>query len=632
MFSSIKSSVALVAFATSFSIQAQTPLQNDTVDTITVTSSRLAIPANELAGFRQILTRDDIERSQAQFLSDILPTFAGVDISNNGGTGQFAELRVRGGETNHLVVLLDGIQINDQAQGGLIDLAHIPLSSIESIELLQGTSGAQWGDGALSGVLSITTLVADRNQHTVNIDLGLHRTANVALTQTIKQDSYRHSLSVSAYHTDGQNISVVEGQRERDGYQNMQFVYKPTIQLSDASQLQGFLRYTEYVTAFDETDFAVTGLPIDADSESNGVKQTFSLHYTQALSDNVTLNAQWQNQRDAVKNTANGALTSASDTDEHRYLAWVTVNHSDMDVSAGVQFSDIDFTQKGPIGFGDPNQAQNINSEAFFADTAYRVTDELVLTGSMRLTQNSDFDQSRDYTLGASYHARPNLRVFVQSGRASKNPTFTERFGFFAGTFQGNPNLKPEVADNKEIGLAWSAQNTSIQLSIFDTNLKNEINGFVFDANSGGFTADNVDGTSQRQGWQWQSSMAFDSWDLAVHYSYTDASDGSASELRRSRHNASVTTNITLAPQWSLQGQALYQGSQLDQFFPPWPQPSQIVKLDAYWLFNMALNIELDAKHSIGLSGRNLLDKDYSDIVGYRGKERTLQLSYRYLW
>lgn len=67
-------------------------------------------------------------------------------------------------------------------------------------------------------------------------------------------------------------------------------------------------------------------------------------------------------------------------------------------------------------------------------------------------------------------------------------------------------------------------------------------------------------------------------------------------------------------------------------FFPPWPQPSEIIKLDAYWIVNLALNVVIDAQHSIGLSGRNVLAKDYQDIVGYRGKERTLQLSYRYQW
>lgn len=625
-------SAVLIALAVSFSIHAESLSQDNDVETLTVTGSRLAIPADALAGFRQVFTRADIERSQALFLSDILPTFAGVDISNNGGTGQFAELRVRGGETNHLVVLLDGVQINDQAQGGVIDLAHIPLSSIERIELLQGTSGAQWGDGALSGVLSITTMTATSTSHAISVGSGLNNTIHANAIQTIVAGDYRHSISVSSYDTDGQNISAVEGQTEEDGYYNYQVVYKPSYTLSQTSRLTGLVRFTEYRTQYDATDFVTTGLPIDADNFSKGTKQTFKLSYNKDLSQYVSINAEYQNQRDEVKNTESGALSSASETNEMRYLAWVDINSNTLSLSSGAQLTEIDFEQSGPVGFGDPNQTQVISSEAFFADSAYRVNDDFVLSASTRLSQNSAFGHSKDFTFGLSYQVSPVLRVFAQRGRASKNPTFTERFGFFAGTFQGNPELEPEVAINKELGLAWNTDNAGIQLSVFDTVLHSEINGFVFDANTGGFTADNITGKSKRQGLQLQSDWQFDTWDLVVNYTYTDASDTSQNELRRARHNGSITANIALASAFDLQVQGIYQGTQLDQFFPPWPQPSEIVSMDAYWIINLGLGYTIDQHHSFGVNAKNLFDKDYQDIVGYRGKERMLELNYRYKW
>ncbi len=602
------------------------------IDTLAVTGSRLNINASELAGMRQVMTRADIEQSQAQFLSEILPVFAGVEIANSGGIGQLSELRVRGGETNHLVVLLDGVQINDASQGGLVDLSHIPLASIESIELIQGTSGAQWGDGALSGVLAITTINAERTAHAISVGAGLNKTLHANATQTIVAGDYRHSVNLSSYHTDGQNISLVEGQREADGYYNYQLVYKSAYQFSETSRLSGLVRVTEYRTQYDATDFATTGLPIDANNFSKGTKQTFKLNYSTDLSQYVSLNVEYQNQRDDVKNTENGALSSASETNEMRYLTWVDVNAEAFSVLSGIQITEVDFVQSGPIGFGDPNQRQEISSEAFFADSAYRVNEDLALSASTRLTQNSDFDQSKDFNVGVSYQVSDTLRLFAQRGRASKNPTFTERFGFFAGTFQGNPNLEPEVAVNKEFGLAWTADNAGLQLSIFDTVLDNEINGFVFDADTSGFTADNIDGKSKRQGWQLQSDWQFDQWDLAVNYAYTDASDSSATELRRARHNGAVTANFALAPAFDLQLQGIYQGTQLDQFFPPWPQPSQIVKLEAYWLLNLGLSYAIDTHHSVGFNAKNLFAKDYQDIVGYRGKERTLELNYRYQW
>ena len=87
---------------------------NEPLETIVVSGSHSAMSIAQLAGNVSVMTAADITNSQAAFVSELLVQFAGVDISTNGGVGQFAELRLRGSETNHILVLLDGIAINDQ--------------------------------------------------------------------------------------------------------------------------------------------------------------------------------------------------------------------------------------------------------------------------------------------------------------------------------------------------------------------------------------------------------------------------------------------------------------------------------------------------------------------------------------
>ena len=153
------------------------------------------------------------------------------------------------------------------------------------------------------------------------------------------------------------------------------------------------------------------------------------------------------------------------------------------------------------------------------------LSDNIYTNSSIRYTDNSEFDAAIDYRIGANYQNSDKLTWFASIGRASKNPSFTERFGFFAGTFQGNPNLKPEQSSNIEIGLRskYVLANSQLnqQINVFVGKLENEINGFVYDAQTGNFTSDNVAGTSDRSGIEWELSWISADVSINASYSYT---------------------------------------------------------------------------------------------------------------
>ena len=202
---------------------AQAQNTNEPLETIVVSGSHSAMPIAQLAGNVSVMTADDIANSQAAFVSELLVQFAGVDISTNGGVGQFAELRLRGSETNHILVLLDGIAINDQGQGGLVDLAHLSTQNIARIELYRGAQSAVWGDGAVGGVLNIITQNGadnDTTTHSLKAGLGTKNTQHLHYQQQGQFTDGHYGLTVSRQKTDGQNISIVDGNSEKDGYQN----------------------------------------------------------------------------------------------------------------------------------------------------------------------------------------------------------------------------------------------------------------------------------------------------------------------------------------------------------------------------------------------------------------------------
>lgn len=638
----------LAALVCSAPVLANTQIKPESLDTfvetITVSGSHSALPIAQLAGNVSVLTEQDIARSQATFVADLLVQFAGVDISTNGGVGQFAELRLRGSETNHILVIIDGIAVNDQGQGGLVDLAHLSTQSIARIELYRGPQSALWGDGAVGGVLNIITKdgsQTDGNESALKLSVGQQNTQQAQFQHQAQSDKLQYGFTVSHISTDGQNISIVPNNNEKDGYSNTSIHSKLGYTVNKQHALNAVFHYVDYETEFDATDFVTTGLPVDADNRSQGRQQSAKLQWLLTpTAANWSLNTTASTHSNVVENTSDGQLSSLTDATTHSLSSIAKLDYSNQAMTrqfhVGASLEEIDFTQRGPVDFGDPNQTQTIDSNSVFADAVVSITHRAFINASVRYTDNSEFAAATDYRVGANWQQSAALTWFASVGQASKNPTFTERFGFYAGTFVGNPELQPEIVTTVELGLRYTSSGFNTQFNIFSAQLEDEINGFVFDSASGGFTADNIDGRSDRDGAEFEVSWSATDLAFNATYSYLDATQGSGEaqsvELRRARHNASFNTSYNWSDSISSYVSASYVGAKFDQFFPPWPQASQIIAMRPYWLINANVNIAVSKQFSVNAKIDNLLNHTYQDIVGYRGLERKAIVSMAYKW
>ena len=155
---------------------------------------------------------------------------------------------------------------------------------------------------------------------------------------------------------------------------------------------------------------------------------------------------------------------------------------------------------------------------------------------------------------------------------------------------------------------------------MFDQDLEDEINGFVFDPVTFLSTAENIDGTSDRDGVEVALSWAAnEQLDLGLHYTYTDSRDQFATELRRPRHTGGVSASyVGVNERFRLNINADYGGNRQDVFFPPFPNPSEVVTLDDYWLVDVAVHYRLNDSVELYARGTNLLDETYEEVFGYR--------------
>jgi len=609
--------------------------QSDTTtfDQIIVTGARSPLASEQLGSASSVITRADIEQRQAHYVTELLRAVPGFAISHTGVTGSQTQVRVRGAEANHVLVLIDGVRANDPATGDEFHWEFLTTNNIERIEIVRGPQSSLWGSDAVAAVVQIITRSGQQGGSFDGwAESGSFGTANIGAGGSLGNDRWSLSAGVEQLATDGGNVSR-EG-NENDDADITSASLSARLRASDALTANLSLRATDAYSQFDPVDFFVTGLPVDGDvaTEADNLYARLALEYgaegsrfTQHFTASY-FSSDNQNLVDGVQDTS-----SASD---RRTLAWQTDIRLQKDLlSLAVEHEQTDFEQRGAIVFGDPNQDQRMRVTSLIADYQGRSYERLSWLLSARFDNNSDFDDAVTGRASLAYALTADTRLRGAVGTGHKNPTFTDLFGYFPGQFVGNPNLKPEHSTSFDIGIDHSMLDGALllQAGLFKQDLEDEINGFVFDPQTFLATAENETTTSKRSGVElgarWQLEHGFE---LAANYTYTDAEQNGAQEIRRPRHAGSIALDYrSPGERLNLALAADYSGSSDDEFFPPFPEPARIVTLDSYWLVDMTLQWQLSDSTSVYARGTNLLDEEYEQVYGYRTLGRAGYLGLR---
>lgn len=599
----------------------------DEVDQIIVTGARTPVTIDQLGSATTIITRDQIERRQARYVVDLLRSVPGFSISHTGVIGSQAQVRVRGSEANHVLVLIDGVRANDPATGDEFRWEYLSSANIERIEIVRGAQSSLWGSDALSAVVHIITRKGDGVSSLDGFaESGSDRTRNFGVNGSVGDSAWSLGGGVEYLETSGDNIAR-EGS-ERDGSDLLTASLSARLRRSDTFSLDADLRIVDATSQYDPVDFIVTGLPVDGDvtTESEHVTARAGAAWTRP-------DGRWSHRAGAAyydsehDNLTDRIATSSAGADRTA-LSWQSDLSLGQNVlSIALEHEQMTYRQRGEIVFGDPNQDQRMDVTSAIAEFQWLSRDRLTGLVSARFDHNSDFEDIVTGRMSLAVPLRQVARFRTSVSRGQKNPTFTERFGFFAGQFIGNPSLSPERSTAFDVGIDFDLLDgaLALQASLFHQDLRDEINGFVFDSTTFLATAENRRGRSERSGAelaaQWDVGSRFE---LGASYTYIDSSEqddfgNEAIELRRPRNAGSLSlgyralnrlTQVVLA--------ADYGGARKDTFFPPFPAPSEIVTLQDYWLIDLAVQFELTSRITLFVRGTNLLDEEYEQVFGYR--------------
>ena len=586
------------------------------IQEVLVSASLIPIAANRSANAITVIDSEQLKLRAALSVSDLLRDVPGLAVSRSGVQGSQTQIRARGNEANHLLVLIDGVEANDPSQSDELNWGTLAADDIERIEVIRGPQSSMRGSDAMAGVVNIVTRGAEQPfSAKFYTEAGSFSTQRNGFSVGATQGDFTVRLGVSDIETDGDNISRTGD--EKDGYENTSINLKAGYAASESLSLSLSARQSDGMNEFD-ADGDWDGLVEDRDRVSEFRNSTVGLQANYASEDgrwqHKLLLAKSKHDNEAFADGEKGNET-ASTKDQYQYIGSMFWNDGTQRISILAEREQEDFQQRGPItSWGaDPNQDRERDTDSFAVEYRTDISDSLSLALSSRYDDNSEFDSSNTHRVEAVYQLDDSMRLRAAYGTAVKNPTFSERFGTYTN-FVGNPNLEPEESTSWEAGIDQQLGELNLSATLFDSKLENEINGFA-DAGNYLYTAENMEGTSHRQGVELTVlSQMNDDIAISAAYTYTDSvapdSDGVLiDEIRRARHAANVNLAWQVKDNLTINANAQHNGKQTD---------IGDVTLDAFTLVNLNANYRASDKLDIYLRLDNLLDEDYEEVFGYQ--------------
>lgn len=616
--------------------------------TLVLSGGLTPVEGSELGRASTVLTAQDIEDRGAAQVTDILRGLPGVAVSRTGPAGGLTQVRLRGHEGNHTLVLIDGVEVASPSQGEY-DFSGLLSSDIERIEVLRGPQSSLYGSNAIGGVISITTKRAQEPGFSGQAGVEFGTDGTTAVNFALRQRTDRMALSFSAARRDigGYDVSGLGG--EDDGELNRTYNFNFQYFATDNLTFGGTLRHVDSDSDVDGQIY--TALTPDGqilvDDESGGdVTELFGSFYA----DFETLGGRMSNRAvlsfsdiDSARRDGTGAQSSDSTETRRKFslqssiaLDAATVASANHLLTFAAEWERETFVNNDSAFTFAPTQLikQTREQRSIMAEYQGNITDSLDIQASVRRDFNDKFEDFTTYSIGMSYRF-PNqtTRLHASYGTGVQNPTMFEQFGF-ANNFVGNPNLEPEQSKGFDIGIEQQFANGRgfVDVTYFDDELTNEI-GSVADPVTFVRMPVNNTGTSERRGLEISARFqATDRLDLGLSYTRLVADEPAGVEVRRPEHDLLLQLGYDFpneATRFTMDVQHV--AGNVDFFFPP-SFISQRVDMPDYTLLNVGLTHQLS--DTVQMYGRitNLTDEQYEEVLGYAtaGREVFFGLNARF--
>lgn len=511
------------------------------LDTIFVTGSRTQNSLRETLVPAQVIDRDEIELTQARSLPELLRGRAGIQISNQGGPGKVTTIFMRGAESDHVLVLLDGIRIGT-ATAGFAAIQDIPVDQIERVEIVRGPRSSLYGSEAIGGVIQIFTRRSE-GAITPRARVGIGSHALREASAGIGGRSGRGWFGVDAafQRTDGIDACRGSGtlfqgcfvdEPDRDGYRNRSFNLRGGVDLADGLTLEANALHADAFNAYDGSLYG--------GNEADNVQQVAGGKLSYAPSDVVRLTAQAGRAYDKSTTYFRDADTGTRSD----------VGRFDTRRDTGSLQADFGLAPTQAFTLGFDWQSDNVESKTAYAvtqrDTFATFAEYQGRFGAHRLQASARHDDNEQFgghgtgSVGWGMDLTRGFRLSATAGTGFKAPTFNDLY--FPGS--ESPDLKPERSKSINLGVSQYADGWNWSFNVFESRIDDLI-VFVYPPPTFIGTGMNID-QARIRGAELTFGATLAGWDLSSELSHVDPRDRSEGVnqdnllARRARNSARV--------------------------------------------------------------------------------------------
>ncbi len=570
------------------------------MDPVVVTATRTGTPLSQIASSVTVITAEEIEAKQQTQVIDVLRSVPGVHIVQTGSTGGQAAIYLRGTDTKHTLLLIDGIEYRDSSTtGGGPSLDSLSTDNIAQIEIVRGAQSVLYGSDAIGGVINIITKKGSKQpEGYLSINGGTYNTWSKKAGFSAGNEITSTSFSISKTDSDGFSAANEnDGNTEEDGFDNtaisFNFTAKPTKKFD-------LILNTHLTTGVNEFDNFFGGVASDADNTNDhqekagkvtGVFNLFEDRWQLSLGASIT---------DTSRDVMLGSYNYGYEGKITKYDLQNTIQlgkYQTLVVGAETEEEKYD----GYADFSSPTRAK-AKTDAIF------IQDQLMLGGFVtnigaRHDKHEDFGEKTTWRVAPSYTFRTiGTKIKGSAGTGFKAPSLYQ----LHDDYFGNSNLKAEESLGYDIGIEQSFLDSSITLNFtwFYNNIEDHIEfddiGWTGYYQGGDITTRGVETSLE--------IYPSDLFDFNLNYTYTDTeNDNGLKLLRRPLHRGNLSLNLYPDDEKQITLSFQYVGEREDIN----------ETLEDYILVNLAGSHQITPNIKGFIRVDNVFDEEYEEVAGY---------------
>jgi len=596
---------------------------------VVISANQFPLEATRVGSAVTVLEGDKLRAENVPTLADALRTVPGIALHQSGPRGTLTEVRMRGAEANHLLVLIDGIEVNALADSRF-DFADFSVEEIERVEVIRGPQSGIYGSNAHAGVISVITRSGKglkKPRFDARVEGGSMNSYGGGFNLSSAVGPVYGSVTFSGHESDGYNISRFGS--ERDGSRAATATGKFGIDVSEFLNIEGVVRYTDRTVGNDPQDFTsgspTYGIVLDGPGWTKYESLAARVGATLKLFDErwvQTVNAKLFDETLA----SNDGMFDTELGGRRHSLDYKSTFHFDTDLAGGERHTVsilADHRREDFFASYLPGMTFEKKRAGLAGEYVLDLPTHTTLSGALRHDWNDPFQDALTWRLALSQRLpATGSRIHASVGKGITDPDHMEVLGYPAFFILPNPDLQPESSVGWDVGLEqtfWGGRLVT-DVTYFSTVFRDKIEASFVGPNT---LYVNTPGKATREGVEVSGTLhATENVSLALTYTYTDARNSvNDPEFRRPPHSGSAQITF-LSP--DRRGRATigatYNGTRRDIRFNDFPAPNSFVVIPAATV--VWANVSYDVTDSATLYARveNLFDHRYEEIFSYRAQ------------